>query len=160
MVTKQEQLEWLANRYELWPAMSELVIMSSISIGLLGSSWEITLEEWQQERDKMQKQQDNSWYERGEFPPVGTICEMIDDKNTWLECEIIYHRNGACIGWISSRKAPFYTYDKSEFRPLRTEREKAIDEMISVTLAVINQDTQRQMFGMLYDAGYRKEQSK
>ena len=97
----------------------------------------------------------NSWYERGELPPVGTTCEMIDDKNTWLECEVISHKDGSCIGWIPSRKAPFYTYDKSDFRPIRTEREKAIDEMANLIA--------RSVFGSakcqaekLYDAGYRK----
>ena len=103
---------------------------------------------------------DNSWHERGEFPPVGAICEMIDDKNTWLECEIVSHKDGACIGWISSRKAPFYTYDKSEFRPLRTEREKAIDEMVYEFIDHHGDpkggERYLPMATKLYDAGYRK----
>ena len=143
IVTKQQQLKWL--------------------VGFTGGCYVITQEEWQQEREKMQKQQDNSWHERGEFPPVGAICEMIDDKNTWLECEVISHKDGSCIGWIPSRKAPFYTYDKSEFRPLRTEREKAIDEMVAnignefkFEGYDLHTRITRSLSEFIYDAGYRK----
>ena len=103
--------------------------------------------------------QDNSWHERGELPPVGAICEMIDDENTWLECEIVSHKNGFCIGWISSRNAPFYTDDKSEFRPLRTEREKAIDAIAELIAKSVYGSAKCQA-EKLYDAGYRKEKAK
>ena len=134
-VTKQQQLGWL--------------------VGFTDGCYVISQEEWQQERDKMQKQsaQDYSWYERGELPPVGTICKMIDDKNTWLECEIIAHKNSFCIGWISSRNAPFYTDDKSEFRPLHTEREKAIDAACDVICKNGVYDFERGVIEKLYDAG-------
>ena len=104
---------------------------------------------------------DNSWHARREFPPVGTICKMIDDKNTWLECEVISHKDGSCIGWIPLCKAPFYTYDKSDFRPLRTEREKAIDEMVAILKTKFNRPgvdgiAVADMVDELYDAGYRK----
>lgn len=143
-----------------------------------------TREEWQRERDKMSKTpdvtisnqtsatitatqvggsemtitaQDNSWHERGELPPVGAICEMIDDKNTWLECEIVSHKNGFCIGWISSINAPFYTDDKSDFRPLRTEREKAIDEMMSLVMdGLMSHEMANELVIKLHDAGYCK----
>lgn len=138
-MTKQQILEWAAIEWDEYPK----------------GSYIFTREEWQQELDKMQKQQGNSWHERGELPPVGAICEMIDDKNTWLECEIIAHKNSFCIGWISSINAPFYTDDKSEFRPLRTEREKAIDEMIAA-IDHIKEGNFQTFIGALYDAGYRK----
>ena len=135
-VTKQQQLGWL--------------------VGFTDGCYVISQKEWQQERYKMQKQQDNSWYERGELPPVGTICKMIDDKNTWLECEIIAHKNSFCIGWISSRNAPFYTDDKSEFRPLHTEREKAIDELNALVGDIEKYPTWRDAIVGIIDAGYRK----
>ena len=100
---------------------------------------------------------DNSWYERGELPPVGTICEMIDDRATWRECKIIAHEDGACIGWIASLNSPFYTYDKSEFRPLRTEREKAIDEMIKlIGHGYMSAEMARELAIKMYDAGFHK----
>ena len=165
-VTKQQQLEFSAKHIEKWKSGYDFAVVEETIDGHLCVRWPsictsgITKKEWQQERGKMQKQaeqaaQDNSWHERGEFPPVGTICEMIDDKNTWLECEVISHKDGSCIGWIPSRKSPFYTYDKSEFRPLRTEREKVIDEMYQAAFSIgskINAET----IGAIYDAGYRK----
>ena len=163
-VTKQQQLEWLALNIDDFFGC-DVVHMSAQLIGekrmVLDSKYHtITIEEWQHERDKMKKQseqpaRDNSWHERGELPPVGTICKMIDDKNTWLECEIIAHKNSFCIGWISSRNAPFYTDDKSEFRPLRTEREKAIEEMANLIAKSVFGSAKCQA-EKLYDAGYRK----
>ena len=100
---------------------------------------------------------DNSWHERGELPPVGTICEMIDDRATWRECKIIAHEDGACIGWIASLNSPFYTYDKSEFRPLRTEREKAIDEMVKlIGHGYMSAEMAKELVIKMCDAGYHK----
>ena len=99
---------------------------------------------------------DTAWHERGEFPPVGTICEMIDDRATWRECKIIAHEDGACIGWIASLNSPFYTYDKSEFRPLCNEREKAIDELNNMVGNIEKYQTWRDAIATIYDAGYRK----
>ena len=167
MITKQQQLEWLANNLEKWKSGYDYAVVEKATDGHLYVRWPsvctsgITKKEWRQERDKMQKQpakptQDNSWYERGELPPVGTICKMIDDKNTWLECEIIAHKNSFCIGWISSRNAPFYTYDKSVFRPLCTEREKAIDELNALVGDIEKYPTWRDAITGIIDAGYRK----
>lgn len=39
MVTKQQQLEWLAKNCESWPVMSEFVVMHSANIGVCGSCW-------------------------------------------------------------------------------------------------------------------------
>jgi hypothetical protein len=167
MVTKRQQLKWLAKRFESLPFDSDSILMSDEVLGHMGYEHKITNQEIKRERDKMQKKAeqvaqpapDNSWHERGEFPPVGTICEMIDDKNTWLECEVISHKDGSCIGWIPSRKSPFYTYYKSEFSPLRTEREKAIDEMI-LAIDHIKEGNFETFIGALYDAGYRRVASK
>lgn len=108
-----------------------------------------------------QSAQANSWHERGELPPQETYCQFkkANEECGWVNCFVIGIDD---LGFCVCRVDMDYHASMlaSDFRPLRTELEKAIDEMISVTLAVINQDTQRQMFGMLYDAGYRKEQSK
>ena len=100
---------------------------------------------------------DNAWYERGELPPVGTICEMLDDRAAWCECKIIAHEDGACIGWMTSRNSPFYTYNRDEFRPLCTEREKAIDELIVLVGDIEKYPTWRDAIVGIIDAGYRKQ---
>ena len=190
MVTKQEQLKWLAKKYKTWPEQGSLTLrLSAFEVGKFAvvNAYIITKKEWQQERDRQEElkamtmqmcnikplgrdkmsskpEVDNSWYERGELPPVGTICEMIDDRATWRECKIIAHEDGACIGWIASLNSPFYTYDKSEFRPLRTEREKAIDEMASVILDydgyMITSATAELVARQLHYSGYRKVDDK
>ena len=162
MVTKQQQLEWLAHKYKTWPEQGATSLGLSVAeVGKFAivNCHLITRQEWQQERDKMSSKPevDSSWYERVEFPPIGTVCEMIDDKNTWLECEVISHKDGSCIGWIPSQKAPFYTYDKNGFRPLSTEREKAIDEMKSLCAYPGRWNSTYKSFAeALYAAGYRK----
>ena len=167
MITKQQQLEWLANNLEKWKSGYDYAVVEKATDGYLYVRWPsvctsgITKKEWRQERDKMQKkveqttQPDNSWHERGELPPVGTICEMLDDRAMWHECKIIAHEDGACIGWMTSHNAPFYSYNRNEFRPVRTEREKAIDEMADLIAKSVFGSAKCQA-EKLYDAGYRK----
>ena len=164
MATKQQKLGWLAKNLEKWKSGYDFAVVDECADGYFYVRWPsvcssgITKKEWKQERDKMSSKPevDNSWHERGELPPIGTICEMLDDKNTWLECEIIAHKNSFCIGWISSRNAPFYTDDKSDFRPLRTEREKAIDELNELVGDIEKYPTWRDAIAGIIDYGYRK----
>lgn len=101
--------------------------------------------------------QDNSWHERGERPPLNVVVEWDEWGNgNWVETKLLADTGDDEFVMIV-KGVKTIVGRPANFRPLRTEREKAIDEMVSVTLAVINQDTQRQMFGMLYDAGYRKQ---
>ena len=160
-VTKQQQLKFAAMHIDKWKSGYDFAVIEKMNDGQLCVRWPsicsegVSKKEWQQERDKMQKQ-NSSWYERGELPPVGTICEMIDDRATWRECKIIAHEDGACIGWIASLNSPFYTYDKSEFRPLRAEREKAIDAACDVICKNGVHDFERGVITKLYDAGLLK----
>ena len=163
MVTKQQQLEFAAKHIEKWKSGYDYAVVEETTDGHLCVRWPsictsgITKKEWQQERDKMSIKPEvgSSWHERGEFPPVGCECEMIDDRCEWVKCDVIAHKDSFCIAWVSSRMSPFYTNDWNEFRPLRTEREKAIEDMSQVMHehdSIINDDT----LGALYDAGYRK----
>ena len=56
MVTKQEQLKWLAKHWSEWVSPARIVFMSKVIPGGFTSmssyAHEITKEEWQQERDK------------------------------------------------------------------------------------------------------------
>ena len=71
---------------------------------------------------------DNSWHERGELPPVGGVCEaMINGE--WIDSEVLRHRiNSAGMNVAAVMScASFGVYWAVDFRPIRTEREKAID---------------------------------
>ena len=100
--------------------------------------------------------QDNSWYERSELPPVGCECEAFDsNENKWMRVEVIAIREGYVMMWCRECLCGFQSDDKSIFRPLRTEREKAIDEMVSVIKWSAFHDPEFTA-SILYDAGYRK----
>ena len=99
---------------------------------------------------------DNSWHERGELPPVGCECEVfVSDENKWMHFEVIAIRDGHVLGWCREGSCGFQSNDKSEFRPLRTEREKAIDEMANLIAKSVFGSAKCQA-EKLYDAGYRK----
>ena len=53
MVTKRQQLKWLAKRFESLPFGGDRIIMSDEVLGYLGHEHEITNQELKQERDRM-----------------------------------------------------------------------------------------------------------
>ena len=55
MVTKRQQLKWLAKRFESLPFDGDSILMSDEVLGYLGYEHKITNQELMQERDKMQK---------------------------------------------------------------------------------------------------------
>lgn len=96
----------------------------------------------------------SDWHKNGELPPVGEVCEAyIDYPPQWVETEIVAHKDGFAIGWCKSVMKGCHGDKAHEFRPLRTEREKAIDEMMEHC----DCHGSRDFAGKLFDAGYRKE---
>ena len=175
MVTKQEQLAFAAKHIEKWKSGYDYAVVEKATDGYLYVRWPsvcasgITKKEWQQERDKMQKKQDNSWHERGEFPPVGCECE-VKDGVVWHKTFIVgFDADGYCVyttPWNSLARDYDGDINQYNFRPLsplsplRTEREKAIDEMVSVILDydgyMIASATAELVARQLYDSGYHK----
>ena len=115
--------------------------------------------------------QDNSWHERGEFPPIGCECEYNDaawgfedvsvtpmdgDKLTiCAKSKTPSGRDCAIFTWVSKNRALLAAASASPavFRPLRTEREKAIDAACEAIGGVIGG---RLIIERLYDAGMLK----
>lgn len=96
----------------------------------------------------------SDWHKKGELPPVGEVCEAyIDYPPQWVETEIVAHKDGFAIGWCKSVMKGCHGDKAHEFRPLRTERDKAIDEMMEHCDCLGSRD----FAGKLFDAGYRKE---
>ena len=105
--------------------------------------------------------QDNSWYERSELPPVGCECEAFDsNENKWMRVEVIAIREGYVMMWCRECLRGFQSDDKSRFRPLRTEREKAIDSLIEIICAggELSKDgsAAREIAERIHDAGVLK----
>lgn len=119
----------------------------------------------------------SDWHKNGGLPPVGEVCLWIGrkengdyraDLRTGDRVEVIAHykprSDGPMVAVFAfeSRESIGRQTDQSIakcFSPLRTEREKAIDEMVEVLKSAI-QDTKtvhKICASALYNAGYRKE---
>ena len=97
----------------------------------------------------------SDWHKNGELPPVGGVCEaFVYEDDSWSEVEIIAHKDGIAIGWSSIDQLTYQSRNEKSFRPLRAERDKAIDEMVSLAEPLA---TYKAFAGAIYDAGYRKE---
>lgn len=88
--------------------------------------------------------------EQWDLPPVGTICQMRDDNDKWVNVEIIANHKGFAHGWQDSTEDTYYSNNPSEFRPFRTERDKAVEQMVDFHRNTLGShaDSMRQ----LYDA--------
>lgn len=104
----------------------------------------------------------SDWHKNGELPPVGEVCEAyIDYPPRWIETEIVAHKDGFAIGWCKSVMKGCHGDKAHEFRQIRTEREKAIDEMVCEFIDHHGDPKGGERYlgiaAKLYDAGYRKE---
>ena len=157
MITKQQQLEWLAKRFESLPCHNDSIRMSDKTLGYFGYGHRITNQELKLERDKMgsKPKVDNSWYEYGELPPVGVPVELWWGGSFAYNCEFITRRGHHYVMWNLDADIPDTSdYMNSEFRPLRTERDKAIDEMANLIASSVFGSAKCQA-EKLYDAGCR-----
>lgn len=91
------------------------------------------------------------------LPPVGVECEYsLNGGKTWWKCKIDYMvgTQGVvmlCNTFEGVQYVHFSSYGNAlKFRPLRTEAERAIDEMVRLSGVSIGAAK------ILYDAGYRK----
>ena len=107
----------------------------------------------------------SDWFDRGELPPVGIECEVLWDDCEWHKTKIIAHlyidKFNMCpvftTGWDDTSFVECMPHYQS-FRPLRTEREKAIEEMKQHCPHHGSWDTVGRIYTeSLYDAGYRKQ---
>ena len=96
--------------------------------------------------------QDNGWFERGELPPVGVVCEAyLDLPPQWIEAEIVAHKDGFAIGWCKSVMKGCHGDKASEFRPVRTER----DVLLSIIVEEMNRyDTDGKLADAILAAGF------
>ena len=94
------------------------------------------------------------------LPPVGCECEYLDSNNgKWYPVTMKYVSDQIVVicGMTNilgekqgTEIAKDIQLDKPQFRPLRTEAERAIDEMVRLSGVSIGAAK------ILYDAGYRK----
>ena len=109
------------------------------------------------------------WHKSGELPPVGEVCEMKHKHSTadWARPgfePVVIVASGKDLFIVSSTdvyRETVGSWDEYEFRPLRTEREKAVDEMVCEFIDHYGDPKGGERYigiaTKLYDAGYRKE---
>jgi len=176
-MTRQEKLEWLARNVHEWPSGIDTV---APNLGETGKSDKFTRLEWLSMREKLQNKPelDNSWHERGEFPGIGSTVTVDNSYDTHdiggdpadcigAECVVMatFERdNGNSkekIVCVMEPRGGCYCFKLHMIRPLRTEREKAIDEMKQYCAYPGSWfNTYKPFAEALYDAGLIKEQAK
>ena len=91
------------------------------------------------------------WNGEGLTPPVGCVCERSWAGDKWQPCKILFASNQLVVVKLKGSGAEdAYSIGDVTFRPLRTEAERAIDEMVQLSGVSIGAAK------ILYDAGYRK----
>ncbi|QDJ96119.1 hypothetical protein KE336_gp06 [Aeromonas phage 4_D05] len=117
--------------------------------------------------------QDNGWLERGELPPVGSNVTIVEIDGLGIsdlgrefigdECKVmatfvrpaVFHDDEAKIVAVMEPAGGCCCFRLEMVKPIRTEREMAIDEVCNV--AGLDGLVFGLVAGKLYDAGYRKE---
>lgn len=98
----------------------------------------------------------SDWFDRGELPPVGVECEFRHPVFGWTGCDIVGHYRLSAV--CAPNGGQFYGGAVGDFRPIRAERDLAIDEMKRHFPHHGSWDTVGRIYAeALYDAGYRKE---
>jgi len=132
-----------------------------------------------EDNQEQDMKQDNGWFERGELPPVGVICVFdagsgacyfSDEelKASGKTVTVIAHTkydhatsNVAVFRWDLDGCFGVSTANAIAFRPIRTEREKAIGEMVHEFIDHYGDPKGAERYigiaNKLYEAGYRKE---
>jgi hypothetical protein len=91
------------------------------------------------------------------LPPVGIECEY-RTGNEWYECEVLAHKKGGIIAWCKTTEVSGLLMSE-QVRPLRTEEDKAVEDIVSVMASVANPLIGGTELALaLYRAGYRKQE--
>ena len=99
---------------------------------------------------------DDSWFTYCKLPPCGIPVELWFGGSFAYNCEFIAMHGNTYVVWnLDADKPDCADSLNSQFRPVRTEREKAIDEMANLIAKSVFGSAKCQA-EKLYDAGYRK----
>ena len=99
----------------------------------------------------------NSWCEREGLTPCGIPVELWIGGSFAYNCEFIAMRGNTYVMWNLDADRPDAADNmNSQFRPLRTEREKAIDEIAAlVSCGLVSHEMAKELAVKMYDAGLK-----
>lgn len=154
---------WTANKLSCCKKMGSYG--SVIEKGTILGDWRDTLEK-RPERDEFEPfvsiedsqekemKQDKKWFERGELPPVGTVCLYVVSDRLSAEVEITAHAKFGLRFVEIGKPGENYvskTAEPHRFRPIRTER----DVLLSVIVEEMNRyDTDGKLADAILAAGF------
>ena len=100
----------------------------------------------------------NDWHKRGEFPPVGTVCEYKLSDCHWYAVEITaVAKHGLCFVRLGTSDEKYVPSSSSKFRPLQTERERWIEMAADIVIdAQPYAEPWPDVLARVYDAGLAK----
>ena len=98
---------------------------------------------------------ENTWFERGELPRVGTVCEISNCGQDFVRIKILYMGKTICLGRLPYKiDEQHFHLSSVKFRPLKTEKEKFVERLV----LIMNDNTNAtftEISGVLYDKGLR-----
>ena len=97
----------------------------------------------------------NDWYKKGEYPPVGTVCEMRRRGEGFAKGSLMYHSAELCVWRFISSAEIALRPDQCEFRPLQTERERWVDSA-ERAMRSTSPELDRLQLAAIYNAGLSK----
>lgn len=113
------------------------------------------------DEDDVSKKPESSWFDLGEFPPISEQCEWKGlNGGFWVQCEVIdkYQDKEMVVfntGEYRNCRYEILKLDSVEFRPIRTEREKFIEQAWDRLRGDTAHKETTELLGQLYDLGYR-----
>lgn len=138
-----------------WPEDADVIstngyghVWSYKSKGCISTGKELGIYSSEEGRVTREQYEATSWDGTG-LPPVGVECEVsVNGGRSWCTYRATSEKNGARLIEIGNFTEEFQS-NNWIFRPLRTEAERAIDEMVRCGVSI-------GAAKILYDAGYRK----
>ena len=164
-ITKEHQLIYIGKLFTQWPFPEDKWTFSTETLGAISNDADhhvITVDEWRKSRNSYLERH-NRTFDQNQLPRVGAVClAHITSENKWVEIEVVANRDGYVLGWCVNEKCGYHGNEASDFKPLPTERDKAITHLESLvsnygedddkTLGYISSEIARR----IYDAGYHK----
>ena len=96
-------------------------------------------------------------WKQGDLPPVGEWCEIEWNENKWIECQIqAITEYSILIRKPTNEELLVNRGGRCAFRPLKTEEEKAVEDMERIYRSEPSNPSVQDGMRALYQAGYRK----
>lgn len=166
-----EDLKWLAENVHEWKHSDcDLIRRHDMTAFYYGETRNhlypreeyYTRTQWQAARDELTARKEWRGPEDG-LPPVGIECSILGtESGSWADGVIDYIDSRHCIWHWSGEKTTMHNHVvRMQFRPFRTEEDKAVEDMLALDCDPCEGMLSREDFcRRLYQHGFRKQELK